>query len=69
MLSDAIQTVGSFNKEPIQRIRNEQATPSINRMNSAVNNQRNLTYNVNDMVADTKESEGAMMCLVGLAMC
>jgi len=58
-LNTGMQFANSFMPEKIDRIRNNEYNNSINNYSNAVDRQRGLTYNVNDMLNEARSSEAA----------
>lgn len=58
-LNTGMQFANSFMPEKIDRIRNNEYNNSINNYSNAVDRQRGLTYNVNDMLTEARSSEAA----------
>lgn len=58
-LNTGMQFANSFMPEKIDRIRNNEYNNAINNYSNAVDRQRGLTYNVNDMLTEARSSEAA----------
>jgi len=59
LANTGMQFINSMQPEKIERIRNNEYAPALNNYSNAISRQRGLQYNVNDMLNESRESEGA----------